>query len=61
MLGLLRKLLPYLHPYRGLVALSLAQVFIMTGFELVKPWPLKIVIEERDGKLTAVQDTRQAG
>jgi ATP-binding cassette subfamily B protein/subfamily B ATP-binding cassette protein MsbA len=45
MLGLLRKLLPYLRPYRGLVALSLAQVFIMTGFELVKPWPLKIVID----------------
>jgi ATP-binding cassette subfamily B protein/subfamily B ATP-binding cassette protein MsbA len=45
MLGLFRKLLPYLRPYRGLVALSLAQVFIMTGFELVKPWPLKIVID----------------
>jgi len=45
MLGLLRKLLPFLRPYAGLVALSLAQVFIMTGFELLKPWPLKIVID----------------
>jgi ATP-binding cassette subfamily B protein/subfamily B ATP-binding cassette protein MsbA len=45
MLGLLRKLLPFLRPYRWQVALSLAQVFIMTAFELVKPWPLKIVID----------------
>ncbi|MBX6366609.1 MAG: ABC transporter ATP-binding protein [Rhodospirillales bacterium] len=45
MLGLVGKLLPFLRPYAGLVALALAQVLIMTGFELLKPWPLKVVID----------------
>jgi len=45
MLGLLRKLLPFLRPYGWQVTLSLAQVFVMTAFELVKPWPLKIIID----------------
>lgn len=45
MLGLVGKLLPFLRPYAGLVALALAQILIMTGFELLKPWPLKVVID----------------
>jgi ATP-binding cassette subfamily B protein/subfamily B ATP-binding cassette protein MsbA len=45
MLGLLGKLLPYLRPYAALVALALGQVLVMTGFELLKPWPMKVVID----------------
>jgi ATP-binding cassette, subfamily B, bacterial len=43
---MLRKLLPYLSGYRWQVALALAQVFLIAGFELVKPWPLQIVIDD---------------
>jgi ATP-binding cassette subfamily B protein/subfamily B ATP-binding cassette protein MsbA len=28
-----------------MVALALAQVLVMTGFELLKPWPMKVVID----------------
>jgi ATP-binding cassette subfamily B protein len=40
-----RKLLPYLWPYRWLFAWALLQVFLIAGFELLKPWPLQIVID----------------
>jgi len=40
-----RKLLPYLWPYRLLIAWALLQVFLIAGFELLKPWPLQIVID----------------
>src|SRR5277367_187212 len=42
---MLTKLLPYLRPYRGPVTWALAQVFLITGFELLKPWPLQVVID----------------
>jgi ATP-binding cassette, subfamily B, bacterial len=42
---MLRKLLPYLRPYRSLIAWALLQVFLITGFELLKPWPLQVVID----------------
>ena len=42
---MLRKLLPYLRPYRWLIAWALLQVFLMAGFELLKPWPLQVVID----------------
>ncbi len=42
---MLSKLLPYLRPYRGRVTWALAQVFLITGFELLKPWPLQVVID----------------
>ncbi len=42
---MLKQLLPYLRPYRGWVAWALAQVFLITGFELLKPWPLQVVID----------------
>ncbi|HEY1798132.1 MAG TPA: ABC transporter ATP-binding protein [Stellaceae bacterium] len=41
-----RKLLPYLAAYRWRVAWALAQVFLIAGFELIKPWPLQIVIDD---------------
>ncbi len=42
---MLKKLLPYLRPYRGQVAWALVQVFLITAFELLKPWPLQVVID----------------
>src|SRR5215469_3061441 len=42
---MLRKLWPYLRAYRWQVAWALAQVFLIAGFELLKPWPLQVVID----------------
>jgi ATP-binding cassette subfamily B protein len=39
------KFLPYLRAHRWQVAWALAQVFLVAGFELLKPWPLQIVID----------------
>jgi ATP-binding cassette subfamily B protein/subfamily B ATP-binding cassette protein MsbA len=40
-----RKLLPYLRPHRWQIAWVLAQILLITGFELFKPWPLQVVID----------------
>jgi ATP-binding cassette subfamily B protein/subfamily B ATP-binding cassette protein MsbA len=40
------KLLPYLRPYRLRFGWALAQVFLIAGFDLLKPWPLQIVIDD---------------
>jgi ATP-binding cassette subfamily B protein len=42
---MLAKLLPYLRAHRWQVAWALAQIFLIAGFELLKPWPLQIVID----------------
>ncbi|MGH7047070.1 MAG: ABC transporter ATP-binding protein [Stellaceae bacterium] len=42
---MLRQLLPYMRRYRGRIVWALAQVFLITGFELLKPWPLQVVID----------------
>jgi ATP-binding cassette, subfamily B, bacterial len=39
------KFLPYLKAHRWQVAWALLQVFLTAGFELLKPWPLQIVID----------------
>jgi ATP-binding cassette, subfamily B, bacterial len=39
------KFLPYLRPYRWRVAWALLQVFLIAGFDLLKPWPLQLVID----------------
>jgi ATP-binding cassette, subfamily B, bacterial len=39
------KFLPYLKAHRWPVLWALAQVFLGVGFELLKPWPLQIVID----------------
>jgi ATP-binding cassette subfamily B protein len=41
----LMKILPYLRVYRWQVAWALAQVFLIAAFELLKPWPLQVVID----------------
>ena len=45
MTGYGRKLLPYLRPYRLRFLWALAQVFLIAGFELLKPWPLQIILD----------------
>jgi ATP-binding cassette, subfamily B, bacterial len=42
---MLKKILPYLQPYHWLIAWALLQVFLIAGFELLKPWPLQVVID----------------
>ncbi|MBV8776151.1 MAG: ABC transporter ATP-binding protein [Alphaproteobacteria bacterium] len=42
---MLGKIWPYLRVYRWQVAWALAQVFLIAGFELLKPWPLQVVID----------------
>jgi ATP-binding cassette, subfamily B, bacterial len=39
------KFLPYLRPYRARFAWALLQVFLIAGFDLLKPWPLQLVID----------------
>jgi ATP-binding cassette subfamily B protein/subfamily B ATP-binding cassette protein MsbA len=45
MAGLGPKVLRYLWPYRYRFLIALSQVFLITAFELLKPWPLKVVID----------------
>jgi ATP-binding cassette, subfamily B, bacterial len=40
-----KKLLPYLRPYRWRILLVLGQILLIAGFELLRPWPLQIVID----------------
>ncbi|HEY8874008.1 MAG TPA: ABC transporter ATP-binding protein [Stellaceae bacterium] len=42
---MITKFLPYLRAHRRQLAWALAQVFLIAGFELLKPWPLQIVID----------------
>jgi ATP-binding cassette, subfamily B, bacterial len=42
---MLTKLLPYFRPYRLALLWALLQIFLITGFELLKPWPLQVVID----------------
>jgi ATP-binding cassette, subfamily B, bacterial len=39
------KILPYLAPHRWRIAWVLAQVVLIAGFELLRPWPLQVVID----------------
>jgi ATP-binding cassette subfamily B protein len=49
------KLLPYLRPYKWRVAWALLQIFLISGFELLKPWPLQLVIDDvLGGKIPGV-------
>lgn len=43
---MLRRLLPFLAPHRARFIFALVQVFLMAGFELLKPWPMQIVIDD---------------
>jgi ATP-binding cassette subfamily B protein/subfamily B ATP-binding cassette protein MsbA len=43
--ALRRQVLASLRPYRSQFALAVGQVVLITGAELLKPWPLKIIID----------------
>ncbi|MGE5272058.1 MAG: hypothetical protein ACM3JG_20565, partial [Thiohalocapsa sp.] len=43
--SLIAKFLPYLRAHRWQVVCALLQVFLVAAFELLKPWPLQIVID----------------
>lgn len=45
MTGMRRKVFIYLWPYRFVFLTALALVFVINGAELLKPWPLKIIID----------------
>jgi len=40
-----KNLVPYLKAHRWSIAWALLQVVLIAGFELLKPWPLQIIIE----------------
>ena len=42
---ILRRTAAYLWPYRWRTALALAQVGLISALELLKPWPLQIVVD----------------
>src|SRR5690242_12039079 len=44
--SLLWKLLPYLRPYKWRVLWAFIQIFLVAGFEILKPWPLQLVIDD---------------
>ena len=50
---LVRRLARYLWPYRIPFAIALVQVLLLSGFELLKPWPLKVVVDSVLGSLPA--------
>jgi ATP-binding cassette, subfamily B, bacterial len=43
--SLRRQILALLHPYRGLFLFALLQVGLIAAAELLKPWPLKVIID----------------
>jgi ABC-type multidrug transport system fused ATPase/permease subunit len=44
-LSLRRQVFASLQPYRALFGFALAQVVLIGGIELLKPWPLKLIID----------------
>ena len=42
---ILRRTAAYLRPYRWRVGVAVLQVALLSGLELLKPWPLQIVID----------------
>jgi ATP-binding cassette subfamily B protein/subfamily B ATP-binding cassette protein MsbA len=54
---MLLKILPYLRAYRWQVIWALGQVLLIVGFELLKPWPLQIVIDYVLGDKTPPPDS----
>jgi ATP-binding cassette subfamily B protein len=48
--SLRRQVLTSLRPYRGMFIFALAQVVLIGGAELLKPWPLKIIIDNVLGR-----------
>ena len=45
MLRLARRLFVRLRPYRWSFAVAVGQVLVMGALELLKPWPLKLIVD----------------
>ena len=45
MLRLARKIFVRLQPYRWSFAAAVGQVFVISALELLKPWPLKLIVD----------------
>ena len=45
LLSLARKICKRLWPYRWIFAVAVVQVLLIGALELLKPWPLKLVVE----------------
>ena len=45
MSGFARRVSVYLWPHRGRILWALAQVSLISAFELLKPWPVKLIID----------------
>jgi len=44
-----RKILRYVRPYRGRFVTTLVQIFMIGACDLLKPWPLQIVVDDALG------------
>src|SRR5689334_5099802 len=49
-LSLRRQIFASLRPYRAMFGFALAQVVLIGGIELLKPWPLKLIIDNVLGR-----------
>ena len=45
MSGFAGRVSAYLWPHRGRILWALSQVCLISGFELLKPWPIKLIID----------------
>ena len=41
-----RKLLPQLKPFKAKLSLALVLTLVVVAAELLKPWPLKVVVDQ---------------
>src|SRR5215475_15627279 len=44
-----RQILASARPYMGMIIFALAQVALISGAELLRPWPLKLIIDHALG------------
>ncbi len=47
--GLAAKIFGYVLPYGRVFCLALVQVFLISAFDLLKPWPIKIIVDHALG------------
>ena len=43
---MMRRILSYYHPFLGRILVALVLLVAATGLNLLKPWPLKFVVDE---------------
>ncbi|NOX63675.1 MAG: ABC transporter ATP-binding protein [Chloroflexi bacterium] len=60
LLGIDARYLRYLRPYTGLLAISLALVFVAAGLDILAPWPLKFIVDNVIGGKPYENEAAQA-